>query len=88
MTRVRLQDLPPAMRERVLAQQVTTGGHDKRARPDPAGPSPPAAGSGPRYRCHTCGAEFERYGAAAERCADSHHGARLDAVLHPDTPGR
>lgn len=77
MTRVRIEDLPPKLREQVLAKAESPAPSSKRSRAVARG------GSGTPYRCHTCGATFERYGAAAERCADSHGGARLEAILEP-----
>lgn len=83
MTRINIKDLPPKLRAQVLAA-------DEGPTPPPSSttsnrrtrvPSGEVRGPGPSYRCRTCGTEFVRYGAAAERCADSHGGARLEAIL-------
>lgn len=82
MTRINIKDLPPKMREQLLAKDPvpTPPEGSKRATARP-GPVRGSAGPGPAYRCKTCGTEFDHYGAAAERCADSHGGGRLDAIL-------
>lgn len=38
--------------------------------------------TGPRYRCHTCAAEFKAW-APAEKHADSERHHRIDLVLNP-----
>lgn len=82
MTRVRIEDLPPKLRaqveERAAAEPAPSGEGVGRGARGRGSVSP-----GPAYRCKTCGATFARYGAAAERCADAHHGARLEAILVP-----
>ncbi len=37
------------------------------------------------YRCATCARRFTAY-APAERHADTHRGARIENVLHPEHP--
>lgn len=81
MTRVRLEDLPPKMREKVLAGEVEGSPPVKRVRPASESPNSARSGAGPRYRCHACGAEFDHWGVKVERHADENHHHRLDAIL-------
>jgi len=80
MTKLRVEDLPPKLRAQVLASDA--GGtpalpaEERGERTGGAARSP-----GPRYCCHTCGELFERYGQTIEKHADTHHGARLEAIL-------
>ena len=71
--RVRLEDLPPAVRARVLAQVV-----DKPRR----GRGSAGAKRGGSWRCSACGALFSAWPAVERHCDEEHNGsARIECVI-------
>jgi len=78
VTRVRIEDLPPKLRKQI---EEKAGEGEGGTRVSARQTRTPVPGRGSPYRCHTCGATFTHYGAKAERHADEHGGARLEAIL-------
>ena len=83
MTPVDAGDLPPKVRRQVeeQARALPRNTAANTAEPRRKAREAVAIDRGPAYRCATCGEVFDHYGAPAERHADGHGGARLEAVL-------
>lgn len=83
MTRVRIEDLPPKLRKQVEAKAAASGSatRDEGTETGSRAGQRTSRDAGPAYRCCRCGETFPRYGAAIERHADAHGGARLEAIL-------
>lgn len=82
---VRITDLPADVRKRLqsraekVAPKTGVSGSPRLVE-DPETGSNPTKG-GPAYRCHTCGQEWPRWGAAVERhTAETGH-SRFDMAL-------
>lgn len=82
---VRIEDLPPNLRKRLaetaekVAPKTRASGSPRRVEEPETGSNP--AKGGPAYRCHTCGQEWPRWGAAVERhTAETGH-SRFDMAL-------
>jgi hypothetical protein len=75
--RVRLDDLPAAVRARVVAQAHPVDERATIARKERA----TSAAGGLRWRCHRCGATFSAWAPAERHANGEHGGGRVELLL-------